>query len=54
MSESETGIVCCEYIGKYKIRMRDRGSNKRGGNNVGVMFARKEENHQGSGGRGYY
>ena len=49
MSESETGIVCCEDIGKYKIRTRDRGSNERGGNNVCVMFARKGEIHQGSG-----
>ena len=49
MSESETGIVSREDIGKYKIRTRDRGSNERGGNNVFVMFARKGEIHQGSG-----
>ena len=54
MSESETGIVCCEYIGKYKIRTRDRGSNERDGNHVGVMFARKGKFIKVRVGRGYY
>ena len=49
MSESETGIVFCEDIRKCKIRTRDRGSNGRDGNSVGVMFARKGGIYQGSG-----
>ena len=44
MSESETGIVCCEDIGKYKIRTRDRGSNERGGNNICVNVCKKGRN----------
>ena len=49
MSEFETGIVCCDDIGKYLIRQGIEDRMREVVTIFVLMFARKGEIHQGSG-----